>query len=144
MLSPLPLATLVATVAGRWWSAPVVATCAATTYDRLRPRLGEHGLAVEEVLRGYVGAGIQSTHLLVRHWWPLTLAACALSSRARRVAVVALAVDTALDLPTRPRARGADDVVARRLDDLAYGAGVWLGAWRHRSLRCLLPRLVRS
>jgi hypothetical protein len=28
---------------------------------------------------------------------------------------------------------------ARRLDDLAYGAGVWWGAWRARSAAALLP-----
>jgi hypothetical protein len=31
--------------------------------------------------------------------------------------------------------------VLRVLDNLAYGAGVWAGAFRTRSLRCLLPRL---
>ena len=32
----------------------------------------------------------------------------------------------------------------RRLDDLAYGTGLWLGALRARSPRCLLPRSPRS
>jgi len=30
-------------------------------------------------------------------------------------------------------------IVARRLDDLAYGAGLWWGALRSRSPRALLP-----
>ena len=34
-------------------------------------------------------------------------------------------------------------LLGRRLDDLAYGAGLWLGAARSRSLQCLTPRLVR-
>lgn len=28
-------------------------------------------------------------------------------------------------------------------DDLAYGAGLWLGTLRSRTVRCLTPRLVR-
>ncbi|MCT9083955.1 mycofactocin system glycosyltransferase, partial [Streptomyces fulvoviolaceus] len=32
---------------------------------------------------------------------------------------------------------------ARRLDDLAYGAGVWASALRGRSAKALLPRVVR-
>jgi mycofactocin glycosyltransferase len=35
-------------------------------------------------------------------------------------------------------------LIGRRLDDLVYGAGLWLGALRSRSVRCLTPRLVRS
>ena len=30
--------------------------------------------------------------------------------------------------------------LARRLDDIAYGAGLWAGALRGRSVTCLLPR----
>jgi hypothetical protein len=30
------------------------------------------------------------------------------------------------------------------LDDLAYGAGVWLGCWRQRSFRSLRARFARS
>ena len=30
-------------------------------------------------------------------------------------------------------------LVMRILEDVAYGAGVWVGAVRARSLRCLLP-----
>jgi hypothetical protein len=33
--------------------------------------------------------------------------------------------------------------LGRRLDDLAYGAGLWLGVARSRSVQCLTPRLVR-
>jgi hypothetical protein len=29
----------------------------------------------------------------------------------------------------------------KRADDLAYGAGLWVGAWRHRSTAALRPHL---
>ncbi|MEU8865762.1 hypothetical protein [Streptomyces umbrinus] len=34
--------------------------------------------------------------------------------------------------------------IARRLDDLAYGAGVWLSALKRRSTTALRPRIVRT
>jgi hypothetical protein len=54
--------------------------------------------------------------------------------------VVDLAVALAVERP------GIDPVtgwVGRRLDDLAYGAGLWLGALRARRLRCLAVRLAK-
>jgi hypothetical protein len=41
---------------------------------------------------------------------------------------------------TRPQLDPVRYVVALRLDDLAYGAGLWTGAVRRRSVRALLPR----
>jgi hypothetical protein len=31
--------------------------------------------------------------------------------------------------------------IARRLDDISYGTGVWVGAFRGRSLAALLPHI---
>ena len=39
-------------------------------------------------------------------------------------------------------ARAPEAFVARRLDDLAYGAGLWWGAVRARSARVLVPRVT--
>ena len=41
----------------------------------------------------------------------------------------------------RPRLDLPRYLMARRLDDLAYGAGVWLGVVRTGRLRALLPDL---
>lgn len=86
----------------------------------------------------------QASALALRHWWPLAAVACLASRRARRVVVVAAVADAAL---VRSRSDTTLDPVrfalARRLDDLAYGTGVWLGAARDRSIRCLLPRWIR-
>jgi hypothetical protein len=36
------------------------------------------------------------------------------------------------------------DVPLAIADDLAYGVGVWRGAWRTRSLRALTPHITKS
>ena len=71
--------------------------------------------------------------------------ACLFSQRARRtVAAVAMA-EGVLDWWRRrgndPRARPSlpGYVLARRLDDLAYGGGLWWGAIRHRTSGPLRP-----
>jgi hypothetical protein len=43
---------------------------------------------------------------------------------------------------TRPAL--ATIAVGRRLDDLAYGAGLWWGSLKARSFRALVPRLPAS
>ena len=91
-----------------------------------------------------VGALSQASALLTRHWWPVTAAGCTVSRRLRRAAAVAALADIALEY-RRDRA-GLDPLrygIARRLDDLAYGAGVWLSAARGRSTAALRPRITR-
>jgi mycofactocin glycosyltransferase len=94
---------------------------------------------------GAVGAVAQAADGVTRHYWPLTALACAVSRRARRL-VAAVAVAEGLVDWHRHRARDArvrpgpvGYVVAHRLDDLAYGAGLWWGAVAHRTLAPLLP-----
>ena len=88
-----------------------------------------------------VGAATQTADAVTRHYWPLSALAALASRRARRT-VVAIAVAGAVvdwlraDLD-RPRL--APFLLARRLDDLAYGAGLWWGAATHRTLEPLRP-----
>ena len=50
-------------------------------------------------------------------------------------------VDAALTFQRhRPDLDPVRFALARRLDDAAYGLGVWTGAWRARTLRPLIPR----
>jgi mycofactocin glycosyltransferase len=110
---------------------------------RSLPATGDRpGLTAELTLEGLVASAMQTSSLLLRHWSPLLLPAAVVSGRVRRVVAAALVVDLLSDSPARPRMLRPSDVVARRLDDVAYGAGVWLGALRARSAACLLPRLV--
>ena len=77
---------------------------------------------------------------VTRHHWPLAVAAAVVSRRARRW-VLAAAERT----PSPPGGRTGARVgpvrfaAARRLEDLAYGAGLWAGAVRARSAAALLP-----
>ncbi len=93
-------------------------------------------------LEGAVAAGWQTGAALTRHYWPVAAVACIGSPRLRRAVLVAAVADGLADhRHTAPRLDPARYVAARRLDDLAYGAGVWWGAARARSPRALLPRL---
>ncbi|WP_436697612.1 mycofactocin biosynthesis glycosyltransferase MftF [Nocardioides sp. BYT-33-1] len=128
----------------RWWSVPVAGAVVALTTRSVRRRLpdGEDTTAVATrlALRG-LGWGVrQESALLLRHWWPVATVAATRSPAARRAVLTAVAVDLAVFLRERPGIDPVTALVARRLDDLAYGAGLWWGALRRRSLRCLAIR----
>jgi mycofactocin glycosyltransferase len=148
VLSPGLAVAGVAVLLRRRWSAPVSVAA-----------LGHAGLTVARVLPADVGAGErakvgaalsvrglawavrQEAALLLRHWWPAALLALP-SAVVRRVVATALVVDTVVALTET-----LDDdvdlpalVVGRRLDDGAYGLGLWLGALRAGSLAALTPR----
>ncbi len=146
VLSPWAAAVAGALLTGR----PLVAAgVAAWAVQRLVPQLPElprPWVAAARIIGlGAVGAVGQTADAVNRHYWPLAALACAVSARARRtVAAVALAegiVDWARhrhrDPAVRPGLLG--HLVAHRLDDLAYGAGLWWGALRHRTLEPLRP-----
>lgn len=82
--------------------------------------------------------------LMLRHWWPLSLLGVVVSRRARRALLVAVLVDGLL--VTRSCRAWFDPafLLARRLDDVAYGAGLWWGAIRGRSFRALVPEFGLS
>lgn len=147
VLAPWSAAVIVALLAQRRWSVPVALGITAVTATRIARRLEvRHPLVWGAWLagNGAVGAVAQASALLLRHWWPATAVGALLSRRVRRAAAVAAVVDVAVEY-RRTGARGVDPVrfgVARRLDDIAYGAGVWFAAIRHRSLRSLAPRIV--
>jgi len=68
------------------------------------------------------------------------------SRRVRRATVIAAAADAVYEHQRTATGMGLIEfAVARRLDDLAYGAGLWWGAVRARSIRALRPVVrVRS
>ncbi|MER6972098.1 mycofactocin biosynthesis glycosyltransferase MftF [Nocardioides sp. NPDC057767] len=145
ILSPAMATAGAALLAGRWWSAPAALASliwgSRVVSEALPDLPGRRGLASRLAVRGLGWSLRQESALLLRHWWPLTLVACLLSRTARRMVLAALVVDTAVALnetDIRPTT-----FLGRRLDDLAYGTGLWLGAARSRSVQCLTPRLVR-
>ncbi|MET9856586.1 mycofactocin biosynthesis glycosyltransferase MftF [Streptomyces sp. NPDC006450] len=149
-LTPWAAGLAVALLAQRRWSVPVavaVLLAVARGYTRKIPAgtAEPRRLAATLTGLGVAATAEQTAGLLLRHWWPLSLAGCLVSSRVRRAVLVAAVADGVLD--HRMRSPDLDPlrfVVARRLDDLAYGAGVWAGAWRGRSPRCLLPHVRRT
>jgi len=128
----------------RWWSAPTAAVVVAATARAIAPRL-----PVEEVstrlparlaARGLGWAIRQETGLLLRHWWPAAALAAPFSRAVRRALLSAVLVDLVVFLRQRPGLDPLTILLARRLDDLAYGAGLWWGAARARDSRCLHVR----
>ncbi|MFI9833458.1 mycofactocin biosynthesis glycosyltransferase MftF [Streptomyces sp. NPDC051913] len=149
VLAPWNTALLLALLAQRRWSLPVAGAVCGVTVLRIARKLSgtehPHRLAARLTAHGTVAALSQASALLTRHWWPLTALGCAASRRVRRAAAVAALTDIALE---HRRDRAPLDPVryglARRLDDLAYGSGVWWSAVRGRSTAALRPRFVRS
>jgi mycofactocin system glycosyltransferase len=149
VLAPWSTALLLAVLAQRRWSLPVAAAITAVAVARIASRLGRSRRPVRVAARlagaGVVSALFQGSALLLRHWWPVTVAGCLVSRRVRRATLVAALVDVAMEYSrTRPALDPVRFGVLRRLDDLAYGAGVWAGAVRGRSVTALLPRIVRT
>ncbi|GAA5056764.1 mycofactocin system glycosyltransferase [Thermocatellispora tengchongensis] len=144
VLTPWSAAFALALLAQRRWSAPVAALIFAVAAARMSAKLArsDHPVRLALVLTadGAVASAWQVTALLLRHWWPLAALGCLFSRRTRRAVAAAALLDTVSDL----RRTGAHldpfrFALARRLDDAAYGAGLWYGAIKGRSLRALLP-----
>lgn len=105
---------------------------------------------------GGLGIGaLQLSAAVGRSYWPAALVVAVASTRYRRAVLLATVIDTVHQWVTRRR-RPEDEFVAdtrtdagaagpvgylalNRLDDLAYGAGLWAGMARRRTLRPLIP-----
>ena len=88
-------------------------------------------------------AGEQVGCCATRHHWPLAVLAALLSKRARRLLLVYAVFDGLLDYQRCGRPQSFPvHLLLRRLDDLAYGAGMWAGAVRRRTVAPLLPRFA--
>ena len=133
-----------AVFAQRRWSLPVAAGAAAVaavrTTTKLRRNKHPARLAVRLTGNYAIGALFQGNALLLRHWWPATAIAALFSRRVRRAALVAAIVDITVEWGrTRPDLDPVRFGLLRRLDDLAYGGGLWFGVLRGRSPRALQP-----
>lgn len=99
--------------------------------------------------RGLGAAALQLASAICRHYWPLALIAAILSRRIRHIVLIAAVVDGVADWVSR---RNNDDgqvkqlgllpyLVLKRLDDLAYGAGLWTGMVQERHFAPLKPQI---
>lgn len=98
---------------------------------------------------GLWSAAMQLASAICRHYWPLALIAALLSRRCRQVVLVAAVVEGVVDWLTRSR-NTEDDIqrvglvtyiLLKRLDDIAYGVGLWTGVMRERNLGALKPQI---
>ena len=146
MLSPdTALAWVLALTGGRRGTTASLGVLATSTL-RLARRLARPGdpppvpLAATLVAGGVLASGRSLARAVTRHHWPIALAAALTSRRARRGVLAVGALD-AVDgwWPVRREVGLLRFAAARRLDDLAYGAGLWAGALRARDPRALLP-----
>jgi mycofactocin system glycosyltransferase len=146
VLSPWAAAVAGALLARRPLLAAGVAAWAVRRLVPQLPELSRPWLAATRIVGlGAAGAAGQTADAITRHYWPIAVLACAAGRRARRtVAAVALAEGVVdwirhrhRDPAVRPGLLG--HLVAHRLDDLGYGAGLWWGALRHRTLEPLRP-----
>ena len=101
-------------------------------------------LAVELAGRGHFGAGRQLASATWRAYLPIALLSALLPKPlalvARRILLVSAILPNVADWRSkRPKLDPFRYVGIRLLDDAAYCAGVWVGAVRARSLRCLKP-----
>ena len=144
VLAPWSVGVIIAVLAQRWWSLSAVAGLGVVTALLIARKLSRsrHPARVSVWLTasGVLAVVGQVMQLMLRHWRPLAAIGCVFSKRVRRAVFVAAVVDVAVDYRRTDAKLGPIRFgVLRRLDDLAYGAGVWFGAIRGRSLAALLP-----
>lgn len=146
VLAPWAATFAAAVLLQRRWSVAVAGLAALTAWWRISRRLdaSEHPgrIGLRLTTAGAAAALSQTSALLLRHWWPAAAVGSVLSRRLRRALVAAAVADSAVEyVRTETDLDPLRFALARRLDDVAYGTGVWLGALRRRSLSCLVPDL---
>ncbi|BBX50555.1 mycofactocin biosynthesis glycosyltransferase MftF [Mycolicibacterium poriferae] len=99
--------------------------------------------------QGLWSAALQLSSAICRHYWPVALVAAVLSRRCRRVVLVAAVLDGVFDWVTRNGNADEDTkrvglvtyILLKRLDDIAYGLGLWSGVVRERHAGALKPQI---
>ena len=99
--------------------------------------------------RGLGSAALQLASAICRHYWPIALLAAILFRRLRHIVLIAAVVDGVADWVSRRSNVDADTkqlgvvpyLVLKRLDDLAYGAGMWTGMVQERHPGPLKPQI---
>lgn len=143
----LPMAIGAAAILTRRpWAAPIAAASIAFSTRALRRTLPVRDnrtlLASRLSIQGLGWVMRQEINLLLRHWWPLAVFGAAINQSTRRAILTALLLDLVEFTRKHPGTDMPAALIARRLDDVAYGAGLWWGAIRRLDRSCLVPRLA--
>ncbi len=146
IMAPWGVALMASLIAQRKWSLPLATGIAIWAAIRSSRQLASAQdplvLGVRLTARGIGSATTQTTALLLKHWWPLTAIACIFSARMRKAVLAATVIDTVVEYDKSPTT--LDPVrftAARRLDDIAYGAGVWLASVKAWNFKALTPEI---
>lgn len=100
------------------------------------------GVAAIYVARGFFAGLWRISSAMCRHYWPITLVAMLFSRRIRRIALTLAVAEGMVDWYTHREAGGLDPlryIAFRRVDDIGYGTGLWLGVIRAGSPAALKP-----
>lgn len=155
VVTTVPLAAAVVGLMMRSRIGALIAAVILTiVYRRTRRLLGDiprgRVIAAQNTARAAGFGLLQACAAVLRHYWPASLVAFASSRRFRRwLPVVAVAEAAAMWIrnqlvdPEAPVMSPLHFVVYRRLDDLAYGAGLWQGALTRRDVGALRPVISR-
>ncbi|HVW44511.1 MAG TPA: mycofactocin biosynthesis glycosyltransferase MftF [Amycolatopsis sp.] len=92
-------------------------------------------------LRGHAGAAGYLAEALIRTWGPAAVPLLLMGRRGRLVLAAALLRYPREWATARPAVDPVRWMLARTADDLAYGAGVWRGCVRERTVLPLVPSL---
>ncbi|MFT3661274.1 MAG: mycofactocin biosynthesis glycosyltransferase MftF [Gordonia sp. (in: high G+C Gram-positive bacteria)] len=110
---------------------------------------GRDVIAARAVGRGFGFGLLQAAQALLRHYWPVTLVVAVVWPSFRRLVWQLALAEGVVSwfrsevLESRvTRVGPVGFVLMRRLDDLAYGTGLWQGALSHASLGALRPKLT--
>lgn len=101
-------------------------------------------IAAIYLARGFFAGLWRLASAMCRHYWPVTVVAMLFSRRIRHIALTMALADGIADWYTHRDSGGLGPlsyIVFRRIDDIGYGAGLWLGAVRARSVEALKPTL---
>ncbi|MBP2389438.1 mycofactocin biosynthesis glycosyltransferase MftF [Aeromicrobium fastidiosum] len=143
VMSPVAAVAIAGVLWQRPWSLAVATACAGWTARDAFTSVPDLPVRQRRHLVTATAAALlrQTSGLALKHWSPVALLLCLGSARARRVVAALTVVDGLLaHRSARPDLGPVTFTALRRADDLAYGAGVWWGAMRAGSARCLVPR----
>jgi mycofactocin system glycosyltransferase len=153
MISGWALAAWVLMAIGSSFSYLASLLVAALTGRRIAKTLQGSDTRIWDVLavaaRGLWSSAMQLASAICRHYWPIALLAAIVFRPCRRVVLIAAVVDGVVDWASRRRSADEDArpiglltyILLKRLDDLAYGLGLWYGVVRERNIGPLKPQI---